>query len=1266
MQERVQPYNRNDLGGEGDRRSSWRARLGLALACALVLLGGLSLAVQDASARIAVADKLLTWSDFYPDGWVTALPLSAGITVNSPDGFAAGSAQFRLSTNGGLSWTDWDSAGLSTSQPNPSTLLIAVNGLTLPDSQLQNRIQFRVTTGEGQVELSNPYVVRVDTVAPGPPTAMVSTPSGWTQVNSFRESWTNPPDTSGIAGAYYRLNSEPLFPTDGIFVTTTTFVENIQTPGEGSHAILVWLVDGAGNVDHLNYRVHLNAFRYDATPPRVGIASQGPLGLGGWYTGTVRIDFNPADAASGVLTWGWRLNNGPVNTALSTEIDGPGRHALLVTAADRANNVMTPITRSIAIDPELPQLSYTITPTLGSRGWYTAPITVSFALTDLVSGPAGVTWRLNNNPPATGSTVVINQDGLYTLVAQGQDVAGNRSPAVSLSLPLDSHPPVTTLVLTPPQPQPSGFYTRPVSVIFQTTDILPTTPPTAGSGVIGSRMRIDGGPWQMALPLYFTTSEIHQISYYSFDAAGNVEISRTQVISIDMEAPAAPIAPALQPAGWSASNSFSLVWENPPDVSGIAGAYVWIGAGAVDPNAATFYPQSTRIDGLTVPAEGEWPVWMALRDRAGHRGPFVSVGNLRYDATSPTVQVQPNGPLGANGWFIGPVQVDLSITDAGSGPDALRYRLNGGPWQQTTSTATMQINEPGRHLLDYYGQDRAGFLAGPSMAIVRIDPDPPSEPIAVLITPTTWSNTNPWTLSWRNPLDASGVALARWSWQLPAGPQAGQSLPAVAQTLILDAPSEGVHDLYLWLEDVAGNVSLDQMAVLSGAVRYDATPPELTVQIQPAPNAAGWMRSPALVTIDTADSLSGVASMTWQLDDQPPQTSLTFLVAEEGIRNLLVRSLDWAGNLSQEGRQLRIDTLTPQAELAPLPVLSSSPQIAVQWTGGDDESGSGLAGFDVQVQQGSAGEWQPWLTGVSATSGVYDGQRSQLYSFRVRAVDNAGNVSPWATAGGRNTVLVDAIDNGAFSTQNFTGWDTTVTLGLALIQEQDLYPGEIVPAARLGSPIWQACADPGNIPTLECGDSWSGISQQIVVPSLEDVPQPVLEFWYRLQTYDQITTTSTIWDIRCPIEPRPPFRWVDSFDVAVQAEGAAEADVLLRDGNSQAQFPEPIEFRDLKWKRAEIDLSVYAGQTITLQMSSHNRLDSRFNTWTDVYGVRVRGAINQVFLPLAPINVQPVIDEPLVCWPNRGSLPVVDADPAATAPGLSTPLNQMPAEEISR
>ncbi len=42
--------------------------------------------------------------------------------------------------------------------------------------------------------------------------------------------------------------------------------------------------------------------------------------------------------------------------------------------------------------------------------------------------------------------------------------------------------------------------------------------------------------------------------------------------------------------------------------------------------------------------------------------------------------------------------------------------------------------------------------------------------------------------------------------------------------------------------------------------------------------------------------------------------------------------------------------------------------------------------------------------------------------------------------------------------------------------------------------------------------------------------------------------------------------------------------------------------------------------------------------------MRVRGEMNKVFLPLMPVNAQPVVEEPMVCWPNRGSLPLADAD----------------------
>jgi hypothetical protein len=226
---------------------------------------------------------------------------------------------------------------------------------------------------------------------------------------------------------------------------------------------------------------------------------------------------------------------------------------------------------------------------------------------------------------------------------------------------------------------------------------------------------------------------------------------------------------------------------------------------------------------------------------------------------------------------------------------------------------------------------------------------------------------------------------------------------------------------------------------------------------------------------------------------------------------------------------------------------------------------------------------------------------------------------------------------------------------MAIIQEQELDPGTTVLAARLGSPLYQACAatGPNMLPTPLCGDTWSGVSQTIAVPSLDVIPEPTLEVWYRIRTYDQITTTSTIWNQLCPVTPTPPFRLVDSFDVTARVAGVLQADVLVRDGNRLPQFPLPIEQRDMGWKLATVDLTPYAGRTVTLDFSSHNRLDNRFNTWTDVAGIKLRGSQRKIFLPLVPGTPGEDPDPPPVCWPT------------GAGPGLVTPLpDASPAPEI--
>jgi hypothetical protein len=45
---------------------------------------------------------------------------------------------------------------------------------------------------------------------------------------------------------------------------------------------------------------------------------------------------------------------------------------------------------------------------------------------------------------------------------------------------------------------------------------------------------------------------------------------------------------------------------------------------------------------------------------------------------------------------------------------------------------------------------------------------------------------------------------------------------------------------------------------------------------------------------------------------------------------------------------------------------------------------------------------------------------------------------------------------------------------------------------------------------------------------------------------------------------------------------------------------------DTGWKRALIDLTPYAGQTLQLAFSNHNRVDNKYNTWSYVDNIQVQ------------------------------------------------------------
>ncbi|MFW9942917.1 MAG: hypothetical protein ACFFFT_17915, partial [Candidatus Thorarchaeota archaeon] len=99
--------------------------------------------------------------------------------------------------------------------------------------------------------------------------SLAANPASWTNVNSFNLSWSNPYDTSGIIGVYYKLDTAPTYDDDGIFILGTNIesIIDLAVLSDGIHPIYIWLVDVAGNV---NYSAYISTLLYlDTSEPAI-------------------------------------------------------------------------------------------------------------------------------------------------------------------------------------------------------------------------------------------------------------------------------------------------------------------------------------------------------------------------------------------------------------------------------------------------------------------------------------------------------------------------------------------------------------------------------------------------------------------------------------------------------------------------------------------------------------------------------------------------------------------------------------------------------------------------------------------------------------------------------------------------------------------------------------------------------------------------------------------------------------------------------------
>lgn len=255
---------------------------------------------------------------------------------------------------------------------------------------------------------------------------------------------------------------------------------------------------------------------------------------------------------------------------------------------------------------------------------------------------------------------------------------------------------------------------------------------------------------------------------------------------------------------------------------------------------------------------------------------------------------------------------------------------------------------------------------------------------------------------------------ASWSsWQAAGCTGAGGS--TTPERVYADVPfgqesgSAGPNLVKFRISDRAGNRGVSPVY----AVMIDSLPPWNPPALFSTSHTPGEWLNNNQVTVEWDpgyDSGSGVYgySFSW---DQSPNTLPNDSSDTVGLSNtnlatvdssgyyFHLRTLDVANNISPSAVHsgpYRIDTQAPTATyLGPKGVVDSQ-TFKVSWSGVDNLSG--IQSFDVQSSlDGSS--WANWQMGVTLTSANFMGERGNNYYFRVRARDQAGNLSAWSYSG---------------------------------------------------------------------------------------------------------------------------------------------------------------------------------------------------------------------------------------------------------------------------
>lgn len=668
--------------------------------------------------------------------------------------------------------------------------------------------------------------------------------------------------TAGLAGWYVGPVQLTLLASDatsGIWSTTLDGAgySGPKTYGaQGANPFSYFTRDIAGNAS----ATQSGTFWIDTVAPSISSAIAGTLGASGWYVSPVQVTLSGSDATSGIgtLTLDGSAYSGP--RAYSAQ----GATSYTYSARDVAGNASATQSGSFRIDTTAPAVSVSLSASANADGWHNGDVTVAFTCADSLSGVQ-----------SCAAPVAVSSEGAAQNVSgSATDRAGN-SASASATLNLDKTAPTISWGVLPPAPDgASGWYVSPVTEDFTCSDALsgvracPTpitfssdgaaqsvartisdyadnpasvtagpfdidlTPPSLASGVSPATPDGDSG-WYITQPtLTFTCSDAtsgvpscpadvtladgagQSVTRTARDGAGHLVGTTAGPFQVDTVAP----TPTITLSGTLGSHG----WYTSPVQVTVSGSDATSGVSTLTLDGSAY--SSPR----TYNAEDTTTFTYSAQDAAGNTSAAQS-GSLKIDTVPPVTSANLLGLPGANGWYIGPVLVTLSASDATSGVDTIL--LDGAPYTgprlYTDGTITVTVQ----------AMDKAGNVEPAHTIAFNADHLPPVTTATITRTVSSdgWYRSDV-TIAFSAEDQLSGVA--------------GIVVEGQPYSAPITLSDEGEHRVEFYATDLAGNTEALRTLVFP----IDKTPPEVTVNATPLPNGS------LQLDVMAHDVLSGVRS----------------------------------------------------------------------------------------------------------------------------------------------------------------------------------------------------------------------------------------------------------------------------------------------------------------------------------------------------------------------------------------------------------------------